>query len=151
MPAGASHYVTTAEINAAPAVVWSVLTRPSGYAEWNPEIIGVAGPFAPGRRIKVTVRIANGATRHLSMKVTAYEPPSRMVWVGGLPLGLFVGSRTLTVSPSGGRTLFRMELSMTGPLAPLILKSLGDRQPDIDAFSAGLKAYAERHNAQSPA
>jgi hypothetical protein len=37
-----------------------------------------------------------------------------------------------------------MALSMTGPLAPLILKSLGDRQPDIDAFSAGLKKFAER-------
>jgi hypothetical protein len=147
LPAGAKHYVTSSTIGATPAVVWSVLTRASDYAEWNPEIIGVDGQFALGTHIKVTVRLGNGATRRLSLKVTAYDSPSRMVWTGGLPFGLFVGSRTLTVSPRDGQTVFRMELSMTGLLAPLILKSLGDRQPDIDAFSAGLKAYAERRGA----
>jgi hypothetical protein len=53
------------------------------------------------------------------MRVTAFETPSRMEWTGGLPLGLFVGRRTFTV------------------------KSVGDRQPEIDSFSAALKAHAE--------
>ena len=40
-------------------------------------------------------------------------------------------------------TRFAMHLSMTGPLSGLILKSPGDRQPDIDAFSSALGARAE--------
>ena len=36
-----------------------------------------------------------------------------------------------------------MHLSMTGLLAPLILKSVGDRQPEFDSFSAALKKHAE--------
>jgi hypothetical protein len=38
---------------------------------------------------------------------------------------------------------------MTGMLAPLILKSVGDRQPEIDSFTAALKAHAERHEGRS--
>jgi uncharacterized protein YndB with AHSA1/START domain len=139
-----SHYLTEATIDASPDVVWAILTDGAGYAEWNPEILSVDGRFALNERIKVRVRLGNGAVRRLSLKLTDYEPGARMVWTGGLPLGLFVGTRTLTVSRRDGRTDFRMALSMTGPLAPLILKSLGDRQPDIDAFSAGLKKFAER-------
>jgi hypothetical protein len=33
---------------------------------------------------------------------------------------------------------------MSGPLAALILKSVGDRQPEIDSFSAALKLRSEK-------
>jgi hypothetical protein len=33
---------------------------------------------------------------------------------------------------------------MSGPLSSLILKSVGDRQPEIDSFSLALKVRAER-------
>jgi hypothetical protein len=56
-----------------------------------------------------------------------------------LPLGLFVGHR---VGGPGGSE-FRMRLAMSGLLAPLTLESVGDRQPEIDRFSAALKARAE--------
>ena len=79
------------------------------------------------------------------MRVTAFEAPSRMEWTGGLPLGLFVGRRTFTVMPRDGAVEFRMHLRMSGPLAPLILKSVGDRQPEIDRFSSALRAHVERH------
>jgi len=66
-----------------------------------------------------------------------------MEWKGGLPFGLFVGRRIFTVVPTNGGTEFRMHLRMSGPLCSLILKSVGDRQPEIDRFSAALKARAE--------
>ena len=69
----------------------------------------------------------------------------QMVWTGGLPLGLFTGQRVFRLTPrDGGIVEFSMHLHFSGPLSPLIAKSLGDRQPDIDAFAAGLKAWAER-------
>jgi hypothetical protein len=78
------------------------------------------------------------------MRVTAFDPPRTMEWVGGLPLGLFVGRRTFTVAPRPGGSEFRLHLQMSGPLATLILKSVGDRQPEVDSFSEALKQRAER-------
>jgi hypothetical protein len=66
-----------------------------------------------------------------------------MEWTGGLPFGLFVGRRLFTLTGRDGATVFRLDLRMTGPLAPLIIRSVGDRQPDIDSFAAALKAHAE--------
>jgi uncharacterized protein YndB with AHSA1/START domain len=139
----AAEYVTVSSIQAAPARVWHILTDAAGYANWNPEIVAIEGRMAPHARIKARVKVGGGAIRTVTMRVTAFETPSRMEWTGGLPLGLFVGRRTFTVTPRDGMSEFRMHLRMSGPLAPLILKSVGDRQPEIDSFSAALKAHAE--------
>lgn len=136
-------YVTEAVIRATPERVWQLLTNPAGYADWNPEIVHVDGRFALNERITARVRVGGGAIRSVSMRVTLFEEPSRMEWVGGLPLGLFVGRRTFTVTPADGGVRFQLHLRMSGPLAPLILKSVGDRQPEIDSFSSALRARAE--------
>jgi hypothetical protein len=39
-----------------------------------------------------------------------------------------------------------MHLEMSGPLSGLIGRSVGNRQPEIDAFAAGLKRQAERRD-----
>ena len=138
-----NEYETVTTIDAPAGAVWKILTDAAGYQKWNPEIIGVEGRFAPNERLGVSVKLGSGAVRKMTLRVTAFDPPSSMVWTGGLPLGLFVGRRTLTVTPHGAQAEFRMHLSMTGLLAPLILKSVGDRQPEIDSFSAALKKHAE--------
>ncbi len=78
------------------------------------------------------------------MRVTVCEAPSRMEWTGGFPLGLFVGRRTFTVTRRDGVVEFRMHLRMSGPLASLIPRSVRDRQPEIDGFSAALQAHTEQ-------
>ena len=143
-PGPRGDYVTTATIAAAPDAVWRILTDAAGYPDWNPEIVGLRGRFAPGERISARVRLGSGAVRTVPMRVSAFEAPTRMQWTGGLPFGLFVGERTFTVQPRDGGAGFQMHLRMTGPLARLILRSVGDRQPEIDAFAAALKQRAER-------
>ncbi len=138
-------YITVSSIRATPETVWKVLTDATGYADWNPEIIGIDGRMALNERITARVKVGSGAIRRVPMRVTAFEAPSRMEWRGGLPLGLFVGLRTFTLVPRDGVVEFRMHLRMSGPLAPLILKSVGDRQPEIDSFSSALRAHVERH------
>ncbi len=138
-----TEYSTMVVIDAPPERVWSILTNASGYKDWNPEIIDVEGQMALGERIVARVRLGDGALRRVPMKVTRFETPTRMDWVGGLPLKLFVGRRTFTVTPRAGGSEFRLHLEMSGPLAPLIVKSVGDRQPEVDAFSAALKQRAE--------
>lgn len=137
-------YVTTTTIAASPESVWAALTSAKTYADWNPEIVAIDGVLSLGARITAHVRLGDGAIRQVPQRVRVFDPPHRMVWVGGLPLGLFVGRREFTVTPVAGGTEFRMHLYMSGPLSPLILKSVGDRQPEIDRFSAELKRYAEQ-------
>jgi len=136
-------YVTVSRIRATPGLAWLVLTDATAYADWNPEIVGIDGCIALNERITARVRLGSGAIRLVTMQVTTFEPPSRMEWTGGLPLGLFVGRRTFTITPVDGAVEFRMHLRMSGPLAPLILKSVGDRQPEIDGFSLALQAHVE--------
>jgi uncharacterized protein YndB with AHSA1/START domain len=140
---GAVEYATEVAIAAAPAQVWRALTDAASYASWNPEIVAVAGRFAAGERIRVRVRLGDGAIRSLRMRVTEFAAPTRMQWTGGMPLGLFTGVRTFTVASEGAGARFRMHVRMSGPLAPMIVRSVGDRQPEIDRFSAALKARVE--------
>jgi uncharacterized protein YndB with AHSA1/START domain len=142
-------YTTTATIDAPPEKVWAILTDAATYREWNPEIIALEGRMERGERITAQVRLGSGAIRRVPMTVTALDAPRRMEWTGGLPLGLFVGRRTFTVAPSGGGTEFRLHLEMSGLLSPMILKSVGDRQPEVDSFSSALKLHAEKLAAQA--
>ena len=136
-------YVTASTIAASPERVWAVLADSEAYSQWNPEIIGIRGQFATGARIVAQVRLGDGAVRSVPQRVVEFEPPHRMTWRGGLPFGLFVGRRTFTVTPSANGAEFRMHLQMSGPLSALILKSVGDRQPEIDRFTAALKRQCE--------
>lgn len=137
-------YSTQVVIAAPPERVWAILVDGSRYAEWNPEIFRIDGNLTAGARITAQVRLGSGATRRVPMRVTELAAPTRMVWVGGLPFGLFVGRRTYTVGPAAGGTEFRLHLDMVGPLSGLIGTSVGNRQPEIDSFAAGLKREAER-------
>ena len=136
-------YETMVVINASPERVWQVLTDAAAYHEWNPEIVGVEGQMGLGKRIVARVRLGDGALRRVPMRVSRFEVPSRMEWLGGLPLRLFVGRRTFTVTPRSGGSEFRLHLEMSGLLSPLISKSVGDRQPEVDSFSAALKRRVE--------
>src|SRR6516225_6578831 len=119
---GVREFVTRTMIRAAPEEVWEVLTDAPGYAEWNPEIVGIEGRIALGERIRARVKVGSGAIRTVPLRVTASDAPRRMEWTGGLPLGLFTGRRTLTVTPADDAVEFRMIVKLSGPLAPLIVK-----------------------------
>ena len=61
-----------------------------------------------------------------------------------MPLGLFRGVRTFALTPEdGGATRFTMREEYSGPMLPLIWRSMPDLQPSFDQFAAGLKARAE--------
>ena len=69
---------------------------------------------------------------------------SELVWSGGMPLGLFKGVRTYTLAPEGnGTTKFRMREEYTGPLLPMIWRSIPDLGPSFTQFANGLKQRAE--------
>ena len=139
-----AEYLTGSLVAAPVDRVWEVLTDAAAYSAWNPEIVRIDGVIAPNARITAHVRLGSGVVRKVPQRISASEPLRRMEWTGGLPFGLFVGRRTFTVTPAADGTQFEMKLQMTGPLSRWILKSVGDRQPEIDTFAQSLKLYAER-------
>jgi uncharacterized protein YndB with AHSA1/START domain len=141
-------FTTRCAIRAAPERVWEILTNAAHYFEWNPEIVGVEGVMALGQRIRAKVKVTGGAIRTVPLRVTAFDAPSRMEWTGGLPLGLFTGKRILTVTLRDGASEFCMLVQMSGPLASLMVKAVGNRQVEIDGFSSALKARAEEAERQ---
>jgi uncharacterized protein YndB with AHSA1/START domain len=138
-------FSVTVSIRSTPERVWTLLTDATSYPSWNPEITRVEGRIALGEKLRAHVSMHGGRLQPVSVQVTEFERPRRMVWTGGMPLGLFTGRRTFTVAPGAeGAVEFTLSVCFSGPMSGLIAKSLGDRQPDIDALAAGLKARAER-------
>jgi hypothetical protein len=141
-------YESEAMIQANPEAIWAVLTDAGAYADWDSGVERIEGTIAPGETIKVHSEANPG--RAFPVKVTEFSPGRRMVWSGGMPLGLFKGVRTFELSPGpDGATRFHMREEYTGPLLPLIWRSMPDLGPSFEQFVRGLKARAERSGAPS--
>jgi hypothetical protein len=129
-------------IRATPERIWALLTDAPGYTRWNHTVEKVDGKIARGER--VTVHPKTNASRAFPVKVTEFEPSRRMVWTGGMPLGLFKGERTFTLEAgSTGDVEFSMREVYSGLMAPLIGRSIPDLQAAFDEFAGDLKRAAE--------
>ena len=140
-PLPVRYYEAAATIAAAPDAVWAILTDAPGYAGWDSGVERVEGTIAPGEKIEVISEANPG--RAFPVKVTTFEPGRAMTWTGGMPLGVFKGVRTFSLTPEDGGTRFTMREEYSGPMLPLIWPSMPDLQPSFDQFAAGLKARAE--------
>ena len=135
-------FSSSTTIQAEPEAIWRILTDADGYPGWNTTVSRVDGLIALGKEITVHARVAPG--RAFPVKVVAFDAPRRMVWSGGLPMGLFKGERVFELRPAAGSGVeFSMHEDYTGLLAPLITKSIPDLQPAFDEFAACLKARVE--------
>ena len=129
-------------INASPQKVWEVLTDGEKFPTWDSGIERFEGKIAPGATVKLYVKVNPG--RAFPLKVTELSANRRMVFSGGMPLGLFKGVRTYTLEPdASGGTSFHMREEYTGPLLGMIWKSIPDLGPSFQQFAVGLKKQAE--------
>jgi uncharacterized protein YndB with AHSA1/START domain len=136
-------YFVAIDIAAPAARVWALVSDAASYADWNSTIDRFEGAFAPGAT--VTLHAHAMPNRPFKLTVKAWEPPRRFVLEGGAPLGLFVGTRWLEVTPQGADACrFEMEETLHGPLSALMARFIPDQQPTFDAFAADLKRRAER-------
>lgn len=134
-------YETAQTIDAPPDAVWDVLVDGPGFVQWESGIVKFDGQIAPGNKVKLFSEVSPG--RAFPLKVAEMDKPRRLVFKGGMPLGLFKGERTYTLQPDGSGTRFHMREEFSGPLLNMIWKSMPDLQPSFDKFAAGLKAEAE--------
>ena len=135
------YYEAGSFIEATPEQVWPVLTDTDAWPDWDSGVIKVDGRLALGQKLSITASVTPG--RAFRVKVVQLSEREQMVFVGGMPLGLFTGKRTYTLAPEATGTRFTMREEYRGPLASLIFKSIPDRGPSFRQFADGLKRRAE--------
>jgi len=136
-------YDAATTISASPAAVWAVLVDVGSWPSWDSGVTSVDG--APQLGAKLTIRSEAAPGRAFPVKVTAFQPPSRMAFGGGMPLGMFRGERTYTLSSTDGATTrFTMREQYTGWMLGAISRSMPDLGPSFQRFADGLKARVEK-------
>jgi hypothetical protein len=135
-------YEATSTIAASPAAVWAVLSDGASWTAWDSGVDAVEGRIALGESVKLRVKAVPG--RAFPVKVTTFEAPRQLRFSGGMPLGLFKGLRSYELSQDeDGTTTFRMREEYSGPLLPLIWRSMPDLAPSFERFAQGLKHRVE--------
>ncbi|NJN18821.1 MAG: SRPBCC domain-containing protein [Oscillochloris sp.] len=133
-------------IAAPPATIWAILTDAPRYPEWDPDVERIEGAIAAGATLTAYSKLSPG--RAFPVKVTQFEPHRRMVWSGGMPLGLFKGERSFNLKSQPDNSV---EFSLREEFSGLLLPLFGRGLPDLDAafarFAAALKLRAEARTA----
>jgi len=135
-------FSATTNIKASKETIWKILTDAASYPQWDPGVDRIEGRIAPGE--KVTAYTKLNPNRAFPAKVIEFVPGQKMTWSGGMPLGLFKGVRTFTLVPKNDGSIdFTLREEYSGPLLPMIGKSIPDLSQTFKDFVAGLKARAE--------
>jgi len=135
--------MVSAEIQAPPERIWTILTRADRMVEWNSTLTSIEGDIEPGGTVRMQVPEAPGRT--FKVKVTRFVPNEEMVWRQGNP-AFFLGVRTYSLTPNPDRTAteFRMTEEFSGILLPLIARRLPEFGPIFERYAADLKVEAEK-------
>ncbi len=130
------------QIAASPEAIWAVLTDARQLVSGGFGIMRLDGDIRPAAKLKLWSKVA--PQRGFALKVTELVPHRQMTWSGGMPLGLFRGVRTFSLTPSGTGTLFVMREVYSGLLEGLIWPSMPDLNPSFETFANALAARTER-------
>jgi uncharacterized protein YndB with AHSA1/START domain len=136
-------YTVSADIQAPPAKVWTLLTQAEGMMDWNSTLTSIEGNIELGGTVRM--QVPEAPDRTFTVKVAKFLPDEEMVWREGNP-AMFLGVRTYSLSPSpdGTATRFEMTEEFSGIMLPLIARSLPDFGPIFERYAADLKAESER-------
>ncbi|MEQ1812374.1 MAG: SRPBCC domain-containing protein [Terricaulis sp.] len=127
---------------AAPADrIWAILTDAEALVRGGLGVTRIDGRIEEGAQIKLWSEAA--PDRAFPLRVTAWAPPRRMVWQGGMPFGLFRGVREFTLDDADGGVRFHMREVYSGPMLGLIAKSMPDLSPSFETFARGLQKLSE--------
>ncbi|CAN1213477.1 SRPBCC domain-containing protein [Tumidithrix helvetica PCC 7403] len=136
-------FSTTIDIHASLETIWAILIDVTNWPSWNPTVTKVEGKIALGE--KISLYFKSTPDRTFPLTVSEYVPKECMVFSGGMPLGLFKGDRTFTLTQKpDGIVVFSMREVFSGLMAPLITRSIPDLQPSFEEFAAALKTKAEQ-------
>jgi hypothetical protein len=144
----ANQYAVAVSIGAPAQRVWDLLADAPGYKTWNASVVSIDGTIEPGRTIKLVSAV--NPSRTFVLKITTMDRPNRLVWGGGMPLGLFTGTRTFLIEAEGAGCRFSMTEVYTGLMSGLIFKSIPNLNDSFKQFAESLKTAAESDPARAP-
>jgi hypothetical protein len=127
-------------IYARSSTVWDIITDAGNYTVWDSGITRIEGQVRNGATIRI--RTLTGGNRTFRLRVQQ-NPGEVMTWTGGLPLGLFTGVRTFTLSPRNGKTHLKVREEFSGPLLGLIWRTVPDLGQDCTGYVNAVKERAE--------
>lgn len=139
----AKHYAAHRQIQAPPDAVWAFLTDAKALVAADTGITRIDGDISAGGSFKLWSE-ATGE-RAFAIKVSSFEAPRTMVWTSGMPLGLFRGTRTFSVTPTDDGCALAMDEVFTGLFSGPITKSMPDLSPLFERFVESAKQAAEAH------
>lgn len=123
-------------IDAAPAIVWALLTHASDIPRWNSTVTALKGEIREGGSVELKSILDDKRT--FKLKVKEFVPEKRLVW------GDAMGTRVYTLSKgSGNGTHFSMTEKIGGPLFPLFAGSIPSFDEVFERYAADLKREAE--------
>jgi hypothetical protein len=135
-------FEASGSISASADIVWQLLTDADGYTSWDPDVTKVDGTIAAGEKITVYTKIS--PDRAFPVTVSTFEPGKKMVWSSGMPLGMFKGARTFTLTEQvDGSTDYHVREEFTGWMLPFIGRTIPDLSEAFQRHVDGLKAAAE--------
>ncbi len=135
-------FEATTTIAASPERIWAILTDAANFPTWEPGVTRIDGTIAPGEKITVYTKIS--PDRAFPVTVSEFVPGKKMVWSSGMPLGLFKGARTFTLTLQGNGTVeVHTREVFDGLLLPIIGRTIPDLSESFQNFAAALKKAAE--------
>lgn len=122
-------------IEAAPSIIWALLTNANDYSRWNSTIISIEGNIQIGEKIKLKSTL--DPNRTFKLKVKEMVTGQKLVW------GDAMGKRTYTLQKNDNGTLFSMHEKIGGLMFPLFANKIPDFDESFEQFAADLKKEAE--------
>lgn len=127
-------------IYAPSSTVWDIITDDSNFTIWDSGITRIEGKVRNGATIRIRTLTNGRRTFHLRVQQI---PGEVMTWTGGLPLGLFTGVRTFSLSPENGKTYLKVREEFRGPLLGMIRRTVPDMGQDCTGYVNAVKDRAE--------
>jgi hypothetical protein len=141
----------TAQINASPQRVWTILADLTSYPQWNPLFCEASGELTTGSTV-ILKTVRPGTERVLTVKVTvlAAEPGVHLSWMSSLP-GIITGEHSFTLTAvDGGTRLVQTEI-YRGILGRMSAKSISRTKASFEALNHAIKQRAEHDQRATPA
>jgi len=139
-----ANFRAEAEIEAAPARVWAVLTDFPAYPIWNPFIYPITGTLRAGGTLEVTVHPGMRSITYQATVVTA-QPNRELAWfVSSATAGVFDSTYTFTIDPiQATRVHLVARESHTGLAGVLGASLVKDIQSGLDEMVKAARNRAE--------
>jgi hypothetical protein len=135
-------FETTVDINAAPDVVWAIMSDVERWHEWTPSIRSVTVTSAGTIGVGSTALVKQPKLAPAHFVVTTWDPNRGFEWVTKNPAVTAVGRHVITPVPGGSRVTLAVDFS--GPLAAIISWLYGRLTTRYIRMEAeGLKRRAE--------